>query len=141
MGSSSGIICDGACMSNSQPVPSATFPAASEEATCNMDTEQFDVSAGDDASDSKKKSVFEGAFNDTFDNNFDNATESAFDGSFDTSQYPSQFMYENTWDSSMTTWAWKIYFPRMRHLISDTFKIDLGLQTFLTSAEGFSLKI
>jgi hypothetical protein len=102
IGSSSGITCDSTCMSNSQPaVASATFPAASEEATWNMDSEQCDVSAGNDASDSKKNRIFESSFNNAFNNNFDNATENASDDSFDTSQYASQFMYGNTWDPSM----------------------------------------
>jgi hypothetical protein len=102
IGSSSGTTCDSVCMSNSQPVvASATFPAASEEATWNMDSEQFNVTAGNDVSDSKKNSIFESSFNNGFDNDFDNATENALDGPFDTSQYASQFMYGNTWDPSM----------------------------------------
>jgi hypothetical protein len=99
---SSGIICDSACMSNSQPdVASARFPAAREEATWNMDNEPFDTNAGNAVSDSKTNSIFESSFNNAFDNNFDNAYENAFDGSFNTSQYASQMMYGNTWDPSM----------------------------------------
>jgi hypothetical protein len=98
-------------MSNSQPfVASATFPAANEEATWNMDSEQFNVTAGNDVSDSKKNSIFESSFNNGFDNDFDNATENALDGSFDTSQYASQFMYGNTWDPSMDNLGMEILF-------------------------------